>query len=75
MNKKVRKSRPYKVGDDVHWDSSGGTSTGKVVEVATRSGKIKNSTYKASEDDPRYIVETEQGKRAAHRSEELRRKK
>lgn len=60
-----------KVGDRVIWRSSGGTSHGTVVRVATRSGRIKDFQYKATKDDPRYIVETDDGKRAAHRTEEL----
>jgi hypothetical protein len=75
LKKKTGEKTRYKVGDRVSWDSSGGEAEGKVVRIATRSGKIKNSTYKASQSQPRYIVETDHGTRAAHRGEELRRKK
>lgn len=61
-----------KVGDHVKWDSSGGQAEGKVVRVARESGEIKSFKYKASADDPRYIVETSEGKHAAHKAEELR---
>jgi hypothetical protein len=64
--------RKFKVGDRVKWDSSGGQAEGKVVRVARASGKIKGFEYKASSDDPRYIVETDEGKHAAHKSGELR---
>ena len=64
--------RKFMVGDRVKWDSSGGQSEGKVVRVARRSGSIKGFDYKASSDDPRYIVETEEGKHAAHKAGELR---
>lgn len=64
--------RRFKVGDRVKWDSSSGTSVGRVVKVATSSGKIKSFEFKASKDDPRYIVETDEGKHAAHKAEELR---
>jgi len=64
--------RKFKVGDRVKWDSSGGRSEGKIVRVAHRSGNIKGFKYKASVDDPRYIVETDEGKHAAHKAEELR---
>ena len=63
----------FKVGDRVKWDSSGGQSAGKVVRVARTSGSIKGFKYKATADDPRYIVETNEGKHAAHKAEELRR--
>ena len=65
--------RKFKVGDRVKWDSSGGEAEGKDVRVARASGSIKGFEYKASSDDPRYIVETDEGKKAAHKAEELRR--
>lgn len=61
-----------KVGDRVKWDSSGGQSEGKVVRVARKSGSIKEFNYKASAEDPRFIVETDEGKHAAHKAGELR---
>ena len=63
----------FKVGDRVKWDSSGGQAEGKIVRVARASGSIKGFKYKASTDDPRYIVETDEGKHAAHKAEALRR--
>ncbi len=65
--------RKFKVGGRVKWDSSGGQAEGKVVRVARASGSIKGFDYKASSDDPRYIVETDEGKHAAHKAGELRR--
>lgn len=62
-----------KVGDRVSWDASGGHAHGKIVRIAERSGQIKGFHYKASKDDPRYIVETDEGKQAAHKADELRR--
>ncbi len=64
--------RKFKVGDRVKWDSSGGQAKGKIVRVARASGKIKGFEHKASSDDPRYIVETDEGKHAAHKGGELR---
>ena len=61
--------RKLKVGDRVKWDSSGGQAEGKIVRA---SGSIKGFKYKASSDDPRYIVETDEGKHAAHKAGELR---
>ena len=65
--------RKLKVGDRVKWDSSGGQAEGKIVRVASASGSMKGFKYKASSDDPRYIVETYEGKHAAHKAGELRR--
>jgi hypothetical protein len=62
----------FKVGDRVKWDSSGGQAEGKIVRIARMSGSIKGFEYKASSDDPRYIVETDEGKQAAHKAGELR---
>jgi len=62
----------FKVGDRVKWDSSGGQAEGKIVRIARTSGSIKGFEYKASSDDPRYIVETDEGKKAAHKAGELR---
>ena len=64
--------RQLKVGDHVKWGSSGGEAEGKIVRVARNSGSIKKFKYKASADDPRYIVETVEGKHAAHKAAELR---
>ena len=56
----------FKVGDAVRWNGHGGEVEGKVVEVAFEDGEIEGFHYRASQEDPRYIVETEDGKRAAH---------
>lgn len=68
----MAETHTWKVGDRVSWDSSGGSSVGKIVRVARRAGKIKDFAYKASQDDPRFIVETDEGKHAAHKAGELR---
>lgn len=54
-------------GDKVEWDSSGGHSTGKVVKKLTSPITIKGHKVAASKDNPEYLVETEEGKRAAHK--------
>lgn len=71
-NKGAGGGASFEVGDRVAWDSAGGTAHGKVVRVATSPGKIKGFEYKASADDPRYVVETDEGKHAAHKAAELR---
>ena len=58
-------------GDKVGWDSSGGHSTGKVVKKLTRPMKIKGHKVAASKDNPEYLVETDEGKRAAHKPDAL----
>jgi hypothetical protein len=60
-------------GDRVAWDHAQGTTQGKVVEVAHEPGSIEDFEYTASDDDPRYIVESDKtGARAAHSAEALR---
>ncbi len=62
----------FKKGDKVRWNSHGGEAEGKVVKVAHEDGEIEGFHYKASKDDPRYIVETDDGKRAAHTADALK---
>ena len=63
----------FKRGDRVEWDSSGGTSVGMVVRKLTEPMEIGDFHVKASEDDPRYLVESEySGKQAAHKPDALR---
>lgn len=62
----------FKVGDRVRWNSHSGEAEGKVVKIATEDGAIKDFDYKASPDDPRYIVETSAGGYAAHKEAALR---
>lgn len=57
----------FRVGDRVKWESRSGTAEGQIVSVATESGCIGDLVYDASKDYPRYIVETGEGKRDAHR--------
>ena len=72
--------KSFKKGDRVAWDTPQGKTTGKLVEKLT-SGKWvgnpgqKGTRVSASEDDPRYVVESDKtGKRAAHRPEALERR-
>ncbi len=60
-------------GDKVAWNTSQGETTGKVVRKQTSPTKIKGHEVKATKDEPQYIVESEKsGKRAAHKSDQLR---
>ena len=60
-----------KVGDHVRWSSHAGHAEGKVVRVAHEDGEISGFHFKASKDDPRFIIELEGGKHAAHTKEAL----
>ena len=64
-------TKTFSKGDKVEWDSSGGHSTGKVVKKLTSPMKIKGHKVAASKDNPEYLVETDEGARAAHQAEAL----
>ena len=58
-------------GDRVRWKSHGGEARGKVVKKQTKPTQIKGHKVAASKDNPQLIVETDEGKRAAHKPSAL----
>jgi hypothetical protein len=70
----------FRPGDRVAWNTPQGETTGTVVEKLTSGTRVGNEGQKgtwvnASDDDPRYLVESEKsGKVAAHRPEALERR-
>lgn len=63
----------FKAGDRVSWKSHGGTAHGKVIRKQTSETTIKGHKVAASKDNPQYIVETDDGARAAHKPDALTR--
>ena len=61
-----------KVGDEVTWQSHGGTAHGKVEKKQTSETKIKSHTVKASKEEPQFIVRSDKGGKAAHKAEALK---
>lgn len=61
-----------KNGDAVSWNSHGGEAHGKVVKKITSPMQIKGHKVAASADNPEFLVETDEGKRAAHKPDALR---
>ncbi|MGI8573966.1 MAG: DUF2945 domain-containing protein [Egibacteraceae bacterium] len=62
----------FNTGDRVTWNTPQEETVGTVVEIVTSETKIKRQKLAASEDDPRYIVESEKsGERAGHTAEAL----
>jgi Hypervirulence associated proteins TUDOR domain len=55
-------------GDRVSWKSHGGTANGKVVKKLSSTTQIKGHKVAASKDNPEYLVETDEGKQAAHKA-------
>ena len=62
----------FSKGDKVSWKSHGGEAHGKVVKKQTEPTQIKGHKVAASPDNPQFIVETDEGKRAAHKPEVLK---
>ena len=60
-------SDDLKKGDHVRWKSHGGTANGKVVTRQTSDTKIKGHQVRASKEDPQFIVESDNGGKAAHK--------
>ena len=58
-------------GDRVSWKSHGGEAHGKVVRKQTSPTHIKGHKVAATKDNPQFIVETDEGKRAAHNASAL----
>jgi hypothetical protein len=65
-------TKTLKAGDKVHWSSHGGEAEGKVVKKLTSPTRIKSHKVAASKDEPQYLVETDEGKRAAHKPDALK---
>lgn len=63
--------KTLKAGDKVSWKSHSGTAHGKVVKKQTSPTQIKGHKVAASKDNPEYIVETDEGKKAAHKARAL----
>ena len=62
----------FKPGDRVEWNTPQGKTQGKVVEKLTSRTEVSGQSVAASDDDPRYLVESEKsGKRAAHKPDSL----
>ena len=60
-----------KKGDKVSWNSHGGTAHGEVEKKLTSDTSIKGHTVRASKDDPQYLVESDNGGKAAHKADAL----
>ena len=61
-----------KQGDKVKWRSHGGEAHGTVVKKQTIATRIKGHKVAASKDNPEFIVETAEGKTAAHKPAALK---
>lgn len=62
-------------GDRVSWQSHGGTAHGKVVRKITSDTTAGGREVRASEDEPQYLVQSDNGGDAVHKPSALRREK
>lgn len=61
-----------KVGDRVSWGTPQGRTQGTIVEKKTTDFQLAKQKFTASEDEPKFIVESEKtGARAAHAASAL----
>lgn len=59
-------------GDRVSWNTPQGETQGTAVEKKTKEFQHDEQTFKASDDEPFWIVESEKsGSRAAHKESSL----
>ena len=65
-------SDDIEVGDRVAWSSSGGKSVGRVEKKLTKPIDIKGHHVAASADNPEFLVESDEGGRAAHKPASLK---
>jgi hypothetical protein len=66
------KSKEFKKGEKVEWESAQGTIEGSVKKKLTQPIDIKGHHVAASEDNPEYLVESNRtGKEAAHKPASL----
>lgn len=72
----MSEKKNFEKGDEVEWDSHGGTAHGTVEEKITEDTTAAKRTVRASPDDPQYRVRSEKsGNDAVHRPDALRREK
>jgi hypothetical protein len=71
----LRMAKSLRKGDKVAWDSSGGTSVGRVEKKVTSQTRIKSHVAKASKTNPQYVVRSDKsGRKAVHKASELRKR-
>ncbi|WP_136518016.1 MULTISPECIES: DUF2945 domain-containing protein [Cellulomonas] len=59
-------------GQKVSWNTSQGRTEGRTVERRTEDFELDGQQFRASEDDPYWVVESaKSGKRAAHKQSSL----
>ena len=65
--------KALKQGTSVSWKSHGGEAHGKVVRKLEKPTRINGHKVAASKDNLEFLIETDEGKRAAHKAAALKR--
>jgi Hypervirulence associated proteins TUDOR domain len=65
-------AQEFKQGDKVEWNTPQGKTRGTVKKMLTERSEVGGQTVAASEEDPRYLVQSEKsGEEAAHKPDAL----
>jgi hypothetical protein len=65
-------AQEFEQGDQVQWNTPQGKTRGKVKKKLTSSTEVGGQKINATEDDPRYLIESEKsGKESAHKPDSL----
>ena len=65
-------SQEFKQGNELEWNTPQGKTRGTVKKKLTSHTEVGGQTIAASEDDPRYLVQSEKsGKEATHKPDAL----
>jgi hypothetical protein len=65
-------AQEFKQGDKVEWNTPQGKTRGTVKKKLTANTEVGGQKVIASEEDPRYLVESEKsGKEAVHKPDAL----
>ncbi len=65
-------AQEFEQGDKVEWNTPQGKTRGTVKKKLTSDTEVGGQEITASDDDPRYLVESERsGKEAAHKPDAL----
>lgn len=66
-------TQEFEKGDRVTWQSHGGTAEGEVVRKVTADTELAGRTVRASDDEPQYLVRSDQsGGEAVHKPSALK---
>ena len=65
-------AQEFRPGDRVKWNTPQGETYGKVKKKLTSETEVSGQKVNASEEDPRYLMESEKsGNEAAHKPDSL----